>query len=767
MSTSVIYPAVASGTSILAIPFTYLNPAEVVVMSRPVVGDDEIVFTGTTLVRGTDWNFGTSSTVVLTVPADGAHDYQVARVTPREAYTTQQPGAFSSAAINTNFTQLEDIEQEQDDQIGYLAQETQGALQRAVRGQLGEVLNALPSNRAGKYLAFDAGGQPYVTQGIGADGALRADLALSTGALLVGTSTGTLQSALDDIRTKVLRAIYADDYYQSGDPDDTLSIQRALNALTSTGGIVLLSAGKAYHYTALTITGNGITIQGAGAYGAGSLLCTSTTGNTITIQGQYSGLRNVYIRGAQPSGGSAPTAGFAVKFLNCYHSFFDRVRIDYMYNGVQVSGSTETRFDHTEMRYLFGIVGLQWYTPSGTGGSYGGAVTDFVADNPYPVAYAGCVAWAHSLAVSVGQVVYTNAAIYQCVVAGVTASAGSGPNAPTSFTTQIADGTAKWQFVASDITWIEQNSNSYSIRLNEVAAIDGRLAFAMRDIDNTGSSFPMWSFIWDMEADHNHYAGISLEAGQGCSIDGSWVGSQLAGPATGGNGNAIQTTAAWQGELIVAATRILGCAGHGILNGAGIDNSFFYNNIAMCGQATPNLYNGITVGAGVSKWKAIGNTIGQLVLGSGSQYGGVVVVAGSSDEYIVALNDLTGNVTIALGDGGTGTNKIVANNLGVSAPTPPTPPAWVDVTASRAAGTPYTNSTSNEIHVTISVRSNETVADYSGSMVVGGVTVAEGFIGNTYTGHASRVLSFPVPVGATYQLNLGSGGTFTRWAERR
>jgi hypothetical protein len=75
------------------------------------------------------------------------------------------------------------------------------AASRSVRAPLGEALPPLAkaSDRAGKFLTFDADGNPIVTSsGTGADTALRTDLSGSSGAGLIGaTGGGSVQAKLD------------------------------------------------------------------------------------------------------------------------------------------------------------------------------------------------------------------------------------------------------------------------------------------------------------------------------------------------------------------------------------------------------------------------------------------------------------------------------------------------------------------------------------------------------------------------------------------
>jgi hypothetical protein len=71
---------------------------------------------------------------------------------------------------------------------------------RAFRAPIGETLDDMPdkATRAGKFAIWDVDGNPSVASGTGSDANLRNDLALATGAALVGRAGGgSVQAALD------------------------------------------------------------------------------------------------------------------------------------------------------------------------------------------------------------------------------------------------------------------------------------------------------------------------------------------------------------------------------------------------------------------------------------------------------------------------------------------------------------------------------------------------------------------------------------------
>lgn len=93
-----------------------------------------------------------------------------------------------------------------------------------------EELDTLPpaASRAGKVLGFDADGQfDIITLDDSSDGGLRADLAASTGAALVGvTGHGSVQTALDNIADGI--GIYVEDYRYNG-----VTVRSDLDTLTA------------------------------------------------------------------------------------------------------------------------------------------------------------------------------------------------------------------------------------------------------------------------------------------------------------------------------------------------------------------------------------------------------------------------------------------------------------------------------------------------------------------------------------------------------
>ena len=96
------------------------------------------------------------------------------------------------------------------------------------------------------------------------------------------------------------------------------------------------------------------------------------------------------------------------------------------------------------------------------------------------------------------------------------------------------------------------------------------------------------------------------------------------------------------------------------------DFSFSDGMLAGNSQLSPGTFNGIQVDADTNKFSLVGNRIGNT-LGYTSTHGrNILVVAGTSSQYIIANNDINGFVTDALLDNGTGADKQIYGNLPVN-----------------------------------------------------------------------------------------------------
>ena len=85
--------------------------------------------------------------------------------------------------------------------------------------------------------------------------------------------------------------------------------------------------------------------------------------------------------------------------------------------------------------------------------------------------------------------------------------------------------------------------------------------------------------------------------------------------------------------------------------------SVLSNNQTMAGVS------GVQVDGGISGFTIQNCTVGTSSLFANNQTNGIRVFAGTSDNYIITGNNLVGNVSTGLNDGGTGANKVIDNNI--------------------------------------------------------------------------------------------------------
>ena len=450
------------------------------------------------------------------------------------------------------------------------------------------------------------------------------------------------------------------DYGVVGDgvTDDTAAIQAAID---DSAGKVLFFPKGSYAITQLTVTANGTTLMGEAMLNGTTFIPLNTTGNDVVFSGcQHSQIQNVNFRPTVKK-----TSGYCVYFTsNAYKCKAVNVRVDYAYNGFAIYNGTENEIIDCQCRYMLGVDGIYF---GGSTGSYRAVISNFNADNPYsgPANISQVKTYAPATAFSLNDIVVSDSKIWQCTQAGTTGAASApsgypGTTGETVFTTAVVDGTVRWKFISSNsLTWIRQDSFGYSLVIDKAACLNGARGFAQTDTVNSGSSYPVWAFVWNLECDHNFFGGVILEKGEGCYINGSWIGSVLRG-----NGVLIETT--HRGETFIGGgTRIMGNAEHGVLIQAGPQTNYIDGcQIGYNSQRTTSFYNGITVGANAVDFSILNCRIGDLRgSGSSNEALSILVDAGTSDKFVIANNNLFGGLG-PLVDNSTGTDKVIANNIG-------------------------------------------------------------------------------------------------------
>jgi hypothetical protein len=105
---------------------------------------------------------------------------------------------------------------------------------------------------------------------------------------------------------------------------------------------------------------------------------------------------------------------------------------------------------------------------------------------------------------------------------------------------------------------------------------------------------------------------------------------------------------------------------YGILVDATTDLLVDGVTVADNSQQTANTYSGIAIAPNVSAFRLVNNRCGNLNVTGGASANhkyGITVIAGTSNNYIIANNDVRTNTTGGLNDGGSGGNKTVTGNI--------------------------------------------------------------------------------------------------------
>ena len=209
---------------------------------------------------------------------------------------------------------------------------------------------------------------------------------------------------------------------------------------------------------------------------------------------------------------------------------------------------------------------------------------------------------------------------------------------------------AGFRILRSGATWID---NSDVIRYGR-----GLLA----DPQNSGDIVEHL-FVMNSAFDTHLNQGIEINPSAGAIVrrstfTGNWTASNT------GHGIQTGTTGTIQAIRFFGHRSYLN-QGHGVVFSGGTDLEFSFGELA--GNSAPptasGTKHGFAVAAGVSGWRFIGNRSGPVGGFANTQGWGASVSTGSSDNYIIALNDLRGNVTGGLSDSGTGVNKVIFGNL--------------------------------------------------------------------------------------------------------
>jgi len=238
-------------------PFTFISMAadEVAVILRDEDGADTVV--STALYSVTRNANGTGSVVFAVAPVTGSTLYVYSNVAFTQSIAFEDGSGWRASPVN------EGLDRSAAKDIWLKAR-----VDRSLLAPLNETLSPLPAaaNRLGKFLAFDAAGDPVVSSGTGADDGLRTDVAASGGSALVGhipSGTGAIATTLPVIFNR--QYVWLEDYTTN---------QQAVDASIARGADIKLRQGVNYNWPSQVTANSKINIDATGA--------TITVPNAIT-----------------------------------------------------------------------------------------------------------------------------------------------------------------------------------------------------------------------------------------------------------------------------------------------------------------------------------------------------------------------------------------------------------------------------------------------------------------------------------------------------
>lgn len=342
-------------------------------------------------VLGTDYeitgNGRTGAASIRTLRVYGAGIVlTVTRVTESAQLANIQPNQpLPAEAIETELDRRALIEQEGRREIGVLNQ-------RALKVPTGEVAPVMPTLalRIGKFFTWGAVGEIIPASGTGADAALRADLAQSTGSSLLGWLQAGVGAVLRSITDKLRTRIDVKDFGAVGNAvaDDTAALQAAINHVQNGRFCKLYlppcTPGGAYRISAPLVIAKTICIEGAntndtviGAYGFAAGQPVFNINEAAVGIGNV--IYNLRLRDLYLFSNNGLADGIHLK--NCAYTTLDDINIQTVRDGIKITGGNcySNFFRNCSMWYQITRYGC-WFNGFTGGGQYGFRDCTFAGD---------------------------------------------------------------------------------------------------------------------------------------------------------------------------------------------------------------------------------------------------------------------------------------------------------------------------------------------------------------------------------------------------
>jgi hypothetical protein len=437
--------------------------------------------------------------------------------------------------------------------------------------------------------------------------------------------------------------------------DDTAALTAAIVAANATSGTIYL--GQAHRITSQlpAITGHNVRVVGRGRFNGGTIVQDDSAGGVdiFIIQNcQYSGVERVWLTTS-----SVKAGGWGIRVIDCFRARNEQVLISQTQFGVQVLRSVLTENNHVQLSDTYGVYGFL-ATGDNTNYCHATIFKDCGGGTGYPLTVTGsAAAWQATHAYSVGNIVFANAAIYQCSKAGTSgASAPSGipsTNINLAHSTAIVDGSAEWYFAMPACAWFLHGSYCHTFMLDNCGALQGAIGLQVADTDPGVGSTPLFTRADDFSVDHPFTSGIRLTHGQHARFNRTFVTSVL-------EGRGIEVFSTHGGDWEFNGGEIFGAQKQGFYTEKG-NGSLRGFDIGAVSYGFDNVYDAIAFTTGVANFTVVDCSTDFL---TPLVHRYAISIASGCDHFIVEGNRFEGALTAAiLNTPGVTLTRIVRNNL--------------------------------------------------------------------------------------------------------
>ena len=331
----------------------------------------------------------------------------------------------------------------------------------------------------------------------------------------------------------------------------------------------------------------------------------------------------------------------------------------------------------------------------------------------------------------------TNKILYVCTTTGTTSTAVW----VAAGSTGVADSFVAISTTGGTVSLTSAQSNTQVIELSGTLASNATVQLSSTSIKGQWLVWNNTSGAYTLT--FGYASGTTVTVGQGSAITiyGDGTNTYTQGYALLNAANTFTANQTVTGNI--SATKS-SSGGNVTVQATNTGSGAFTQAVLGCATATTNSYLDVVLNDNS------GSPVASVVLGSG--------VGGFS------LPAITSGTTAALG---TNSALLATTAYVLNAVVGATGQAYTDVTASRAIGTTYTNSTNRPIHVNVEISTGASAGSYSATLTVAGnLADASGLY--LYTGGTNTQLKLTgvVGIGETYVVT-SSSTTLTKWYERR